>query len=110
RLGAHRGHGRLTGGPARSRAGDRAMSAAQGTLAPPAPSTAAPATEALRWPSARTWADIAVMLVLAVLGVIGFEPSFGGYGFLAAGIGGLVLGSATGILSSVFRLGAITTA
>ena len=64
----------------------------------------------LRWPSRRTWADIAVMLVLAVLGIVGFEPSFGGYGFLAAGIGGLVLGAATGILSSMFRLGAITTA
>lgn len=62
-----------------------------------------------RWPSGRTWADIAVLLVLAALGVIGFEPSFGGYGFLLAGIGGLVLGAATGILTSVFRIGAITT-
>ena len=59
--------------------------------------------------TARMWADMAVLLVLAMLGVIGFEPSFGGYGFLLAGIGGLVLGSATGILASVFRLGALTT-
>jgi transglutaminase-like putative cysteine protease len=50
------------------------------------------------------------MLVLAALGVIGFEPSFGGFGFVAAGIGGLVLGAATGILTSVVRLGAVTTA
>ena len=69
-----------------------------------------PTRSGLRWPTRRTWADIAVMLVLAVLGIVGFEPSFGGYGFLAAGIGGLVLGAAAGILSSVFRLGAITTA
>lgn len=65
---------------------------------------------ALRWPTRRTWADIAVLLVLTLLGVIGFEPSFGGYGFLVAGLGGLLVGAATGILSSVFRLGAIITA
>ncbi|MEO7122177.1 MAG: transglutaminase domain-containing protein, partial [Lacisediminihabitans sp.] len=58
----------------------------------------------------RTWADITVLLVLALLGVIGFEPSFGGYSFLIAGLGGLALGAATGILTSVFRLGAILTA
>lgn len=55
------------------------------------------------------WADSAVLLVLATLGVVGFEPSFGGYGFLLAGLGGLVLGAATGIGTSIFRLGAITT-
>lgn len=63
----------------------------------------------LRPPSARTWSDIAVLLVLTALGIIGFEPSFGGYGFLLAGIGGLVVGSATGILASLFRLGPILT-
>lgn len=57
----------------------------------------------------RMWADIAVLLVLAALGVIGFEPSFGGYGFLLAGIGGLVLGAATGIGAAIFRLGSLTT-
>ena len=57
----------------------------------------------------RTWADLAVLLVLTTLGVIGFEPSFGGYGFLLAGIGGLVIGAATGIITSLFRLGALTT-
>ena len=59
--------------------------------------------------TARTWSDIAVLLVLAILGIIGFEPSFGGYGFLLAGLGGLVLGAATGILTSLFRAGAVVT-
>ncbi|MEP6480830.1 MAG: transglutaminase domain-containing protein [Rhodoglobus sp.] len=68
-----------------------------------------PTRPGLRWPTGRTWADIAVLLVLATVGVIGFEPSFGGYGFLLAGIGGLVLGAATGIFTSVFRVGAVTT-
>ena len=66
-------------------------------------------TAGIRKPTARTWSDIAVLLVLAMLGVIGFEPSFGGYGFLLAGIGGLVLGAASGILTSMFRLGAVLT-
>ena len=65
--------------------------------------------QGIRRPSLRTWADIAVLLVLAVLGVLGFEPSFGGYGFLLAGLGGLVLGAVTGIGASLFRLGAVTT-
>jgi len=65
--------------------------------------------EPLRWPTSRTWADIAVLLALAVLGIIGFEPSFGGFGFLLAGLGGLALGAATGIFASVFRLNLIVT-
>ena len=57
----------------------------------------------------RTWTDVAVLLVLVLLGVIGFEPSFGGYGFLVAGLGGLALGAATGILAAVFRLNVLLT-
>ena len=45
-------------------------------------------TSALAPPSGRTWFDIAVLLMLTLLGVLGFAPSFGGYSFLAAGIGG----------------------
>lgn len=66
-------------------------------------------TPGLAWPSARTWADVAVLLVLATLGVLGFTPSFGGFSFLAAGIGGLVLGAVTGVLTSVLRLGGLLT-
>ena len=63
----------------------------------------------LRPVTGRTWVDIAVLLVLILLGAIGFEPSFGGYGFLLAGLGGLALGAATGILASVFRLNIVVT-
>ena len=77
------------------------------------PQQAAPnaprATAGIRWPSARTWFDVAVLTVLAAVGVIGFEPSFGGYGFLLAGIGGLVVGTVTGVLTAAFRLGPILT-
>ncbi|MGL4339162.1 MAG: DUF3488 and transglutaminase-like domain-containing protein [Rhodoglobus sp.] len=63
----------------------------------------------IRRVTGRTWVDVAVLLTLSTLGIIGFEPSFGGYGFLLAGLGGLVLGAATGILTSMFRLGALAT-
>lgn len=72
------------------------------------PTTTRP--DGLRRVSGRTWVDIAVLLTLAMLGIIGFEPSFGGYSFLLAGIGGLAVGAATGILTSVFRLNAVATA
>lgn len=58
--------------------------------------------------SRRTTADIVVLLLLAGLGVLGFEPSFGGFSFLLAGIGGLVLGAVTGILASIFRLNVVS--
>ena len=63
----------------------------------------------IRSVNGRAWADIAVLLALTVLGIIGFEPSFGGYSFLLAGLGGLVVGAATGILASVFRLSLAST-
>lgn len=72
-------------------------------------STPQAASPGLRRPTARTWIDIAVVLVLSVLGVIGFEPPFGGFGFLLAGLGGLAVGAATGILASMFRLSVIAT-
>lgn len=63
----------------------------------------------LAWPSARTWSDITVLLVLSALGIIGFQPSFGGATFLIAGVGGLLVGAIVGIGTSVLRLSGITT-
>lgn len=65
--------------------------------------------QGLRMPSRRTWADIGVLLALAVLGLIGFQPSFGGYSFLLPALGGLGVGAATGILASMFRLSLVPT-
>ena len=67
------------------------------------------ATRGPRIPTQKTWVDIAVLLGLAVLGVVGFEPPFGGFGFLLAGLGGLAVGAATGILASMYRLGLVAT-
>jgi len=77
--------------------------------APAVATSAAPARAGLALPSGRTWVDIVVLLVLATLGVLGFTPSYGGYSFLLAGLGGLALGALTGILSSMLRFGGLLT-
>lgn len=83
------------------------------TTAPPRPEEAAPASAApaaprgLSLPGARTWVDLTVLIALAVLGVLGFEPSYGGLGFLLAGIGGVVLGAVTGVVTSMLRFGVL---
>jgi transglutaminase-like putative cysteine protease len=69
----------------------------------------APTRQPLRRITGRSWVDVGVLLVLVVLGVIGFEPSFGGYSFLLAGVGGLVVGAAVGLLGYAFRLNALAT-
>ena len=84
--------------------------AATGTVDAPDASRPRPEREGLRWPTPRTWFDVAVLTVLAAVGVIGFEPSFGGVGFLLAGMGGLLVGTATGVLTSAFRFGPILAA
>ncbi|MFT4028855.1 MAG: transglutaminase-like domain-containing protein [Protaetiibacter sp.] len=81
--------------------------------APAAASVPAPAgssaRQGLALPAARSWVDVTVLLVLALLGVLGFAPSYGGYSFLLAGLGGLVLGAATGILTTMLRFGGLLT-
>ena len=80
------------------------------TTAPAPAATSGAPQSGLRWPTARVWFDLAVLTVLAAVGVLGFEPAFGGYGFLLAGLGGLLVGTATGIVTAAFRLGPILTA
>ena len=63
----------------------------------------------LAWPSLRTWSDVAVLLVLSTLGIIGFQPSFGGASFLIAGLGGLVVGAIVGVGTTILRLSGLTT-
>jgi hypothetical protein len=48
--------------------------------------------------------DCAAMVALLVAGVIGFQPAFGGTGYLVAAGGGLVLGLVIAVLGARFRL------
>lgn len=56
------------------------------------------------------WIDITVLSALSILGILGFETSFGGLGFLVAAAGGLIVGVAVGVLGYQFRAGIPTTA
>ncbi|MGG7509241.1 transglutaminaseTgpA domain-containing protein [Plantibacter sp. YIM 135249] len=63
------------------------------------------------WPlPARSWIDLAVVFVLAGIGMLGFGAALGGTGFLLAGLGGLVVGLAVGVASHALKLGAVLTA
>lgn len=61
-------------------------------------------------PTARTWIDIAVLTVLALIGLIGFAVSFSSGLYLLAGVGGLVVGTVVGVVAASFRLGPLLTA
>src|SRR5690606_887262 len=99
----HRGSARR---PARALPGARLVTApVQDAAVAPAPA----ARRGLALPSGRTWVDVVVLLVLTTLGVLGFAPSYGGYSFLLAGLGGLALGAVTGILTSMLRFGGLLT-
>jgi transglutaminase-like putative cysteine protease len=60
-------------------------------------------------PTRRTWVDIAVLTVLALIGLLGFAVSFSSSLYLVAGIGGLLVGTLAGILAASFRLGPLFT-
>ncbi|WP_167139105.1 transglutaminase domain-containing protein [Diaminobutyricimonas sp. TR449] len=56
----------------------------------------------------RSWADLGVLAALSLLGIVGFETSFGDYNFLVAGIGGLLVGTLAAVAATLLRLGALT--
>jgi transglutaminase-like putative cysteine protease len=60
--------------------------------------------------SGRTWTDTAVVLVLAGIGMVGFGTAFDSWGYLIAGLGGLVLGAAAALLSARLGFGVLLTA
>jgi transglutaminase-like putative cysteine protease len=53
--------------------------------------------------------DLAVLSLLSLLGIIGYETSFGDLNFLVAAIAGLVVGTLVAVAGSVWRLGVLTT-
>ncbi len=59
--------------------------------------------------SRATWVDLAVLTVLSALAIAGFEPAFGPYNYLAAAVGGLVIGTATIVGSYLLRLSLVSS-
>ena len=64
----------------------------------------------LALPTRRAWIDIAVLVALAVIGLLGFAASYSHNAYLVAGIGGLLVGTAAAIVASSLRLGPLLTA
>jgi hypothetical protein len=62
-----------------------------------------PETRRRRTVGRQAWIDIAVLSALSILGILGFETSFGGLEFLVAAVGGLVVGVAVAVVA--FQLG-----
>lgn len=54
-------------------------------------------------------ADLGVLSLLSLLGVVGYETSFGGLAFLAAAIAGIVVGTLVAVAGTLLRLGVLTT-
>lgn len=54
-------------------------------------------------------ADLGVLSLLSLVGVIGYETSFGGLDFLAAAIAGVAVGTLAAVTGSQLRLGVVTT-
>lgn len=59
--------------------------------------------------TASNWGDLAVLSVLSLLAVAGYETSFGDADFLLAAIGGLIVGTGAAVLGTVLRLGVLPT-
>ncbi|MGB3911814.1 MAG: transglutaminaseTgpA domain-containing protein [Pseudolysinimonas sp.] len=64
--------------------------------------------------SARTFtgrigADVGIHSLLALIGIVGLATSFDDLGWLLAGAGGLVVGTAAALAAKLLRLGALTT-
>ncbi|TFC95232.1 MULTISPECIES: transglutaminase domain-containing protein [Cryobacterium] len=57
----------------------------------------------------RAWSDVAVLSALSLLGVLGFETSFGDYNFLLAGLGGLIVGTGIALLGYALRLSVLVS-
>ena len=59
--------------------------------------------------TASVWTDVVVFAVLTLIALLGFAPAFGQLGYLVAGIGGLVIGSAVAIMGVLLRLPVVVT-
>lgn len=53
--------------------------------------------------------DILVLSALSLLGILGYETSFGDLNFLVAAFGGLAVGTLAAVAGSLWRLGVLTT-
>lgn len=56
-----------------------------------------------------TWIDLGVLAGLIVIAMLGFQPPFGGWWFLLAIAGGLIVGAGGALLGTLWRLNPLNT-
>ncbi|MGN6327264.1 transglutaminase family protein [Pseudolysinimonas sp.] len=84
--------------------------ATEATAAASAPGRVARAgAVAPRTIAGRAWADMGVVAVLTLIGLLGFGPAFRDLGYLLAGVGGLLVGGGVAVVAARYRLGALVT-
>ncbi len=77
----------------------------------PVAGTAAPRRAAFLTPlPARAWVDVVVLTVLALLALLGFASAFTDGAYLFAGVGGLLVGTAAGLVAAMRGLGILSSA
>ena len=59
--------------------------------------------------TARSWVDVSIHSLLALVGIVGLATSFEQSTWLLAGVGGLVVGTAAALAAKALRLGPFTT-
>ncbi|MET4783029.1 transglutaminase domain-containing protein [Glaciihabitans sp. UYNi722] len=59
--------------------------------------------------TATMWTDLAVLTVLSLIAIAGFEPAFGPYNYLLAAFGGFVVGTVVALGCFLFRLSILPT-
>ncbi|TPW72254.1 transglutaminase domain-containing protein [Schumannella sp. 10F1B-5-1] len=72
----------------------------------PAAARTRPAPRAV---SLRSWTDVGVIVALTLIGLVGLGTAFTDFGYLLAGVGGIVVGGGVAFLAARYRLGALTT-
>ena len=55
------------------------------------------------------WGDLGALSALALLGIAGYETSFGDVDFLLAAVAGIAIGTLAAVAGTVWRLGVLTT-
>jgi transglutaminase-like putative cysteine protease len=59
--------------------------------------------------SRNTWIDLAVVSVLSLVAIVGFEPAFGPYNYLLAAFGGLIVGTVAALGCYLLRISVLPT-
>jgi transglutaminase-like putative cysteine protease len=85
------------------------MTAATSATTPGTSTTRRAGVHSRRTLDRATWIDLAVLTVLSLIAVLGFEPAFGPYNYLLAGVGGLVVGTAAALACYLFRFSIVST-